>query len=129
MICRHQERGNYTVYCPICEYRFEGSDYLKTVFNDDRELWLANMVMHYRHEHITSWNKNWGRYGWYYRNASHFGDYDEEKAKVNEKAKRQIARKCKNYIVKYNVNAEVFNKLQNTTEETLTVVKKIFSEK
>ena len=126
MIYQHIERGTYTVYCPICNVRFEGSDYLKTIFEDERALWLANMVMHYRHTHITSWNKYWGYGGWYYRQASHFGNYDEEKAKVNERAKRQIARKCKEYIVNNNVNKDVFMMLQNTTEETIKLVEKIF---
>ena len=129
MIFFHDEMHCYSVYCPICEHRFDGSSYLKTVFIDERELWLANMVMHYRHSHITSWNKNWGYFGRYYRMASHFGNYDDEKAKVNERAKRQIARKCKDYIIANDVNEDVFNALQNTTEETLEVVRKIFVKK
>ena len=129
MIYRHKAKNVYTVYCPVCDVRFEGSEYLKTVFEDDRELWLANMVMHHRHEHITSWNKCWGYGGWYYRQAAHFGTYEEEKAKVNERAKREIARKCKEYILKNNVNPSIFNKLQNTTQETLNVVEKIFEKK
>ena len=127
MIYHHKEKGIYTVYCPICNDRFEGSEYLKSVFSDERALWLSNMVMHYRHDHITSWNKNWGNGGWYYRQASHFGNYDEEKKKVNERAKRQIARKCNEFIIKNNVDKNVFLSLQNTTEETVKVVDKIFS--
>lgn len=128
MIYKHSIIKKYTVYCPHCDRRFDGSEYLATVFSDDeRALWLANMVMHHRHDHITSWNKCWGYGGRYYRTAAHFGNYDEEKAKVNERAKREIARKCKEYIIKNNINEEVFARLQNTTEETLNVVRKIFS--
>ena len=126
MVYRHKQRPIYTVYCPMCGIRFDGSEYLNTVFDDDRELWLANMVMHHRHEHITSWNKCWGYGGWYYRQAAHFGDYDTEKAIVNERAKREIARKCKEYIYKNNVNEDVYSQLQNTTDETLEVVRKTF---
>ena len=53
---------DYMVYCPICKHYFDGSEYLKTVFLDDEKtLWFANMVMHYRYTHITSWNKCWGQ--------------------------------------------------------------------
>lgn len=126
MVCYHTN-GTYTIYCPICKKRFEGSDYLKTVFVDEQALWLANMVTHYRHTHITSWNKCWGWGGYYYRQAAHFGDYDEEKAIVNERAKRQIARKCKDYVLLNNVNVDVFKSLQNTTKKTIEVVEKVFS--
>ena len=56
-IFRHKYRHR-SFYCPICEQRFDTSDYLSGVFKgNDRAMWLANMVMHYRHNHITSWNK------------------------------------------------------------------------
>jgi hypothetical protein len=114
-------------YCPICKQRFEVSNYLNKVFGkDEKSLWLANMVMHYRHCHITSWNKYWGWNGWRYRQAAHFGDYDTEKAIVNERAKRQIARKCPQYIISYGINKDVYNKLQGTTSETISTVEKIW---
>ena len=116
---------DYMVYCPICKHYFDGSEYLKTVFLDDEKaLWFANMVMHYRHSHITSWNKCWGYGGRYYR-SGWFGDYDEEKAKVNERAKRQILRKCKDYLKANGFTKDVLDKLQNTTEETREVAMKI----
>ena len=115
-------------YCPICDKRFDTSDYLSTVFKgNDKAMWLANMVTHYRHSHITSWNKYWGWYGNAYRKAAHFGDYDTEKSIVNERAKRQIARKCPQYIYKYGIDKEVYSKLQGTTEETISLVNKIWS--
>ena len=126
-IFKHQHHTS-TFYCPLCGQRYDVSDYLMSVFKDDeRALWLANMVMHYRHHHITWWNKCWGRYGWYYRDAAHFGDYDEEKSKVNEQAKRQIARKCPKYLIDNAINKEAFSKLQGTTEKTLATVDKILS--
>lgn len=120
-------RDDYGVFCPLCGHYFDGSEYLKTVFDANevwQALWFANMVMHYRHNHITSWNKCWGyrgnsyRYGW-------FGDYDDEKAKVNERAKRQILRKAKDYLKHYSFTADVLEELQNTTEETMKVAHKI----
>ena len=111
--------GYYQCYCPICSHWFDGSDYLGTVFLKPKTLWLSNMVMHYRHSHITSWNKMWGYGGSYYRSAAHFGNYDEEKAKVNERAKSQIIRKAKDFIIENGINRSNFLELQNTTEETL----------
>ena len=33
----------YKVYCPICDYWFDGSEYLMTIFeNNDYMLWFAN---------------------------------------------------------------------------------------
>ncbi len=120
-------KHSYHVYCPICNHDFIGSDYLKTVFKDNQKaLWLANMVTHHRHSHITWWNKCWGWHGGYYREASHFGNYDDEKKKVNEQAKRVIARKCADYLVLHGINEDVFSMLQNTEEKTLEVVKKVF---
>lgn len=126
-IFRHKYRHR-TFYCPICEQRFDTSDYLSSVFKgNDKAMWLANMVMHYRHNHITSWNKYWGWNGRAYREAAHFGDYDTEKSIVNERAKRQIARKCPQYIINNGINASVYSALQGTTEETLKVVDNVWS--
>lgn len=122
----HEDNLNYLVYCPICCSYFRGSDYLLSEFKgDERTLWLANMVTHYRHGHITSWNKCWGWGGRYYREAAHFGDYDTEKAIVNERAKRQIARKGTAFLVKNNISVEVFNRLQGTTTQTQETVSKV----
>lgn len=32
------------VYCPICKKSVGSSDYLKTVIQDERVLWIANMI-------------------------------------------------------------------------------------
>ena len=112
-------------YCPICKRYFESSDYLATVIEDDRVLFIANNITHYRHTHIESWNKCWGRYGGYYRNAAHFGNYDEEKAKVNERAKRQIIRKGKDYLKLQGITSKHFESLQNNENKTLELARKI----
>ena len=126
-IIRHKHH-KWTFFCPICGKRFDASDYLCSIFkDDDKALWLANMVMHYRHNHITSWNKHWGWYGQAYRKAAHFGDYNTEKAIVNERAKRQIARKSAQYIIKYGIDKAVYAKLQGTSKETLTLVEKVWT--
>ena len=124
----HHKYRNTTFFCPLCGKRFETSEYLGQVFKGkDKALWLANMVTHYRHSHITSWNKCWGWGGWAYRQAAHFGEYDTEKSIVNERAKRQIARKCPQYIVNNGITHEVYSELQGSTGETLSVVDKIWS--
>jgi hypothetical protein len=111
--------------CPSCEDYFQCSSYLAEVFADNPKAeWLANMVTHYRHDHLTSWNKCWGRYGSYYR-GYWFKDYDEEKAKVNERQKRQILRQCKDFLIENNFTVKDFECLQNTTEETILLAKKI----
>ena len=115
-------------FCPICNRWIEGSDYLFETFKDNPKVcWLANMVTHYRHGHITSWNKCWGYGGRYYR-SGWFGDYDEEKAKVNERAKRQIIRKAKEFLIKHEFKSNEFLKLQNTTKETVDLAIKVLGE-
>jgi len=94
------------------------------VIEDERVLFIANNITHYRHTHIESWNKCWGQYGGYYRNAAHFGDYDEEKAKVNERAKRQIIRKGKDYLKLQGITAKHFEELQNNEDKTLELARK-----
>ena len=124
----HESSNEYIVYCPICGYFFEGSPYLYSIFKDDKKvLWLANMVTHYRHEHITSWNKYWGWGGYYYRKAAHFGDYDTEKSIYNERAKRQIARKATSYMLENGVSIDSYARLQGTTTETIETVKNVFA--
>ncbi|MFW5886697.1 MAG: hypothetical protein ACOCUL_02965 [Bacteroidota bacterium] len=111
-------------YCPICGKYFKTSNHLQEVIKNKHVRWLANMVTHYRHEHITSWNKCWGRNGHYYQHGW-FTDYEQEKAKVNERAKRQILRKCKDYMIKNKFKVEHVQQLQNTEPKTLELYAKI----
>jgi hypothetical protein len=110
--------------CPICERKTEQSDYLNQIFKDEPEVnYLAHLVTHYRHNHIESWNKCWGRHGGRYR-SNWFGDYDDEKKKVNERAKRQIIRKGKIVLNKLGITPEHFERLQNTEEKTMEIARK-----
>lgn len=110
--------------CPICCENFETSDYLNETFKDEHVRWLANMVTHYRHGHIKSWDKTWSRgsYGW---NQLSEWTYDQEKLKVNERAKRQILRKCKDFMIENGFTVEHVKKLQNTDSETIKLYEKI----
>lgn len=110
---------NDNVYCPLCNRHFKQSEYLSSVFlENNKAAWLANMVTHYRHNHITSWNKCWGQHGGRYR-SNWFGDYDEEKRKVNERAKRQIIRKATSFLKGHKITVEDFKHLQNNEASTL----------
>jgi hypothetical protein len=84
------------------------------------------MVTHYRHNHIESWNKCWGRNGSRYRN-NWFGDYEEEKIKVNERAKRQILRKGLPILKELDIRPEHFERLQHTEIKTLELAKKLLN--
>jgi len=111
--------------CPICDRKVTESEYLNEIFEDLPEVnYLAHMVTHYRHNHIESWNKCWGRGGSRYR-GYWFGDYDEEKKKVNERAKRQIIRKGKDVLQLIGITPEHFKQLQNTEEKTMELAKKL----
>ncbi len=82
------------------------------------------MITHYRHHHITSWNKCWGRHGGYYR-GHWFGEYEEEKKKVNERAKRQIIRKGKKVLQEIGIKPTHFSILQNTEDKTMELALKV----
>lgn len=111
--------------CPICGEEVTKSHYLEEIFRDSPKVnYLAHMVTHYRHNHITSWNKCWGQGGHYYR-RNWFGDYEEEKKKVNERAKRQIIRKGKDVLRQLSIKSSDFLQLQNTEPKTLELAVKI----
>lgn len=118
--------GNHC-YCPICEQYFCESSFLKSVFTDEKVRWLANQITHYRHGHISSWNKCWGYNGHHYR-SGWFGDYEEEKHKVNERAKRQIIRKAGSYLLFHGINRSHFEQLKNTEDKTLSLAQKKLDE-
>ncbi len=102
-------------YCPICEQINYGSKYLKTVFQDQRTLWLANMVTHYRHRH-TSWDS----YCFYLGKF-----YDFEKQEKNEEAKRGIVRLATQFLKENDFKLSHFTSLQNSSSQTIDTVKKI----
>ncbi len=113
-----------TLICPHCGKKFDCSTYLAEIFESMPKVeWLANMVTHYRHDHLTSWNKCWGPGGGYYRRGW-FRNYDDEKSKVNERQKRQIIRQCKQFLIDHNFTVSDFEQLQGTTDETTALAKK-----
>jgi hypothetical protein len=118
---------NNMFYCPISDGYFEMSDYLMSIFKQNpKALWFANMVMHYRHNHISWWNKCWGKHGYKYQ-GNWFGDYEEEKRKVNETAKRQIIRKCHQFINYHKITLDDMMQLQGKDEKTIELASKYFN--
>ena len=105
--------------CPICGEEVTKSEYLEDIFKESPKVnYLAHMVTHYRHNHIEYWNRCWGPNGRYYR-SNWFGDYEEEKKKVNERAKRQIIRKGKETLKRLSIKSTDFKMLQGTEKMTL----------
>ena len=112
--------------CPICNSFFETSSFLNENIQDEHARWLANMVTHYRHNHISSWNRSWGRNGNQYRSGwGNQLDYDELKIDVNERAKRQILRKCKKYMIENGFKVDHIKMLNHTDDKTFNLYKTI----
>lgn len=111
-------------YCPISDDYFELSEYLKNIFRDNpKALWFANMVTHYRHNHISWWNNCWGANGNRYQ-GNWFKDYDDEKKKVNESSKRQIIRKCHEYMNFHEITIDDLMELTENEKKTILVAEK-----
>jgi len=110
--------------CPICNQIVGESDYLNQLFKDEPKAnYLAHLVTHYRHNHITSWNKCWGYNGAYYR-ANWFKDYGLEKMKVNERASDNHPQGEKN-IKGIRCLDKRFRLLANTDDKTIALSEKL----
>jgi hypothetical protein len=117
------EKGKF--YDPLKQAYYPQSEYLSAVFaENEKALWLANMITHYRHNHIEWWDKCWGRNGGRYQ-GSWFGEYEEEKRKVNESSKRQIIRKCRDFMLYYGIGADVLNHLEYNDPKTMKLAEKL----
>jgi len=105
-------------YCPLCDRYYPTSEYLETVFSDRRAEYVANMVTHYRHHHINYYNDS-------VEYVSRFHDYDTFKEMVNNRAKRQIIRKTKDYLRENGITSDVFAELQSTDEKTMELAERV----
>lgn len=123
------KEGNFLF--PIDGKYYSESEYLRSAIQDEKVRWLANLITHYRHNCIKSWNRMWsnGRRGAAYRSAANFGDYDEEKVKINERAKRQLIRKCYPFFLQAGIEVTHFTELQNTDWETIALANKFLEGK
>ena len=122
------------VYCPVCmDFNFSiYSDYLYDVFKDDYFAYMAAvLVTHYRHGHISYYDRSW-KYPWYREKNKEYKSYEEFKILVNNRAKRQILRKIKkDKNIKQDAKislVKAFKKLQFNDEKTDELVEKILKE-
>lgn len=121
--CTEDEEIHFNdFFCPMCDHYFKESEYLRTAIHDEKVLWIANMITHYRHQHLRWWDKKYGRNANRHRS---YGDYDDDKIKVNNSSKRQIIRKCGNYLNFHGVGREHFLQLHENDEKTLQLIEKI----
>lgn len=80
--------------CPLCGAPLRRSPHLEEAFKGDAYgLWLARTVTHYRHDHLTSYNRAYlsSAYARKIPGYSAMG-HEAYRALVNERAKRQIIR-------------------------------------
>ncbi len=120
------------IYCPLCETWIDCSEHLQETFgNDDKMLWLTNMVTHYRHvSHLqnkigsaTSYDKTWGRNGYGYSKLQP-QTHDEMKHKQNEIEKRKMIKQLYSLMNEKGITTEHFLRLHRTTDETVIVANK-----
>jgi len=122
--------NNKPIYCPVCQ-SFDcdiQSDYLKNIFKKNKfAYWASVLVTHYRHEHITYYDKSW-RFSRYREKNYEYKDYDSFKAIVNNRAKRQIIRKViKDSAIKTDVKKSLINGfkfLQKNDDKTIELIEK-----
>lgn len=78
--------------CPACGEGVPRSNYLLTVFRGDPYAeWMANLVTHWRHDHQNGYNAS--LQSTRYRDKMWRGRaYEEVKAEINNRAKRQLMR-------------------------------------
>jgi hypothetical protein len=96
----------------------KASDYLHSIFGKDQKTeWLADLVMHKRHNHIQYYNNGVGY-------VARFHNYERFKEKVNNRVKRQIIRKHRAFLIQHEITVDNFSKLQSTDEDTIKLAKK-----
>lgn len=80
------------IKCPLCHADIRASEYLHYVFPDDiyAEI-MANLIGHYRHEHINYYDRSWRNERYAQKNLE-YTTHDRFKAIVNNRAKRQLMR-------------------------------------
>jgi hypothetical protein len=131
VVCNKCLAAPESIWCPACSLSFPYHGYLKGVFHDDRPgLHAAALVTHYRHTHVRSHDRAWQspRYAAKIPNY----DYDENKAKTNNQAKRELIRAVATHVRNgsYPESAPIgarelvcaFGRLQELDEETIALI-------
>lgn len=112
------ENGEKYFFCPFCDEYFFCSEYLENAITDEKTRYLANMICHYRHNHIIYYDNSVGY-------VTRFHDYHEFKELVNNRIKRQIIRKAKAFLKEHQITVEHFENLLSTDEKTIELAKKL----
>ena len=113
------EKDSCVFFNPVTGKYSDGSPYLFETFKDNpKTLWIANMVTFMRHQ-LKSYESSYQNSK--YANKIPYYDYDEYKAMVNERQKRNIAKKFTALLKEHNITVEDVKLLQGTTEETIKV--------
>lgn len=108
--------------CPLCNKEFKFSSHLNVVIPNEKTRLVANLITHYRHEHQKSWESQYKYISRHYDN----GVYEKAKCEHNNRAKRQILKKCKEWIAENNITMENFLELQDNDEKTIELINKTF---
>lgn len=116
--------------CPIdggAEVR--RSEHLGQVFaGDPYGEWAANLVTHYRHNHIRYYDRTWRSWGYASKNPE-YRDHESFKAAVNNRAKRQLIRaiaKRKTWpLWQRRLLVDAFRRLQATDDKTVKLIASI----
>lgn len=116
--------------CPLCNNEIHRSEYLNSIFEDDNYAeWAANLVTHYRHDHIRYYDLSWQN--WRYANKNpeyqHAETHEDFKEVVNNRAKRQLIRAIKKNFSKDISRCLIFSflKLQSNDEKTIELIHKV----
>lgn len=119
--CRCRKEFIYDVRCPLCESEFSGSHFLASVIEDRKDLFIANMITHYRHAH-RKWDDQWK----YITAHCSPETYDQTKIKVNNQIKRALLRNKKffEFLKSNGITKESFLRLQDNDEKTLELIEK-----
>jgi predicted amidophosphoribosyltransferase len=109
--------------CPLCGKEFNFSPYLYTVIPDEKARLIANLITHYRHIHQPSWNQSCHFIAKKYGHDA----YEEAKKDHNNRAKRQIIRKCRAWLDENEIKAEHILMLSDNDEKTVKLIEEKLS--
>ena len=115
--------ANGSANCPICDQIFAFSEYLNEIFPSKQMRLLANLITHYRHSHQSSWNKSCHYISQYLGEDA----YQKAKKEHNNRAKRQILRKCKEWLFFNKIEAEHFFALKDNDQATIDLIAKVYN--
>lgn len=119
--CRCEPGFNYFCFCPICKREFDGSSFLASEIKDKKDLWLCNIITHYRHEH-REWDKQWRYIDSHCRPET----YDIQKLKVNNQIKRALIRNkvFREFIISNGLTKHNFLNLKDNEPKTIEMIEK-----